>query len=198
MVVTLARADCANPWLFAKMYRWSYHSNHLKHFLHLHADRMSVKLWQCFENRILETTYSKARIALRWVCFKFNRICTYIKYYLKYGFICFSRNRLHHQWEALYLKMWINHTNIIVNAMIIKTEVIFNYFQVIFYIDIESQFQSWLSISSQFDSNILQLLGIPGWILVTPVTQLFRSKWFHFFFQCEGTIGSKHRRYEWW
>ena len=41
----------------------------------------------------------------------------------------------------------------------------------------------WLSISSQFDSNILQLLGIPGRILVPPVTQLFRSKWFHFFFQ---------------
>ena len=41
----------------------------------------------------------------------------------------------------------------------------------------------WLSISSQFDSNILQLLGIPGWILVPPVTQHFRSKWLHFFFQ---------------
>ena len=41
----------------------------------------------------------------------------------------------------------------------------------------------WLSISSQFDSNILQLLRIPGWILVPPVTQLFRSKWLHFFFQ---------------
>ena len=39
----------------------------------------------------------------------------------------------------------------------------------------------WLSISSQFDSNILQLLGILGRILVSPVTQLFRSKWLHFF-----------------
>ena len=29
----------------------------------------------------------------------------------------------------------------------------------------------------QFDSNILQLLGIPGLILVLPLTQLFRSKW---------------------
>ena len=41
---------------------------------------------------------------------------------------------------------------------------------------------NWLSISSQFDSNILQLLGIPGRILVPPATQLFRSKWLHFFF----------------
>ena len=32
----------------------------------------------------------------------------------------------------------------------------------------------WLSI---------QLLGIPGRILVPPVTQLFRSKWLHFFFR---------------
>ena len=40
-----------------------------------------------------------------------------------------------------------------------------------------------LSLSSQFDSNILQLLGILGRILVPPVTQLFRSKWLHFFFQ---------------
>ena len=43
---------------------------------------------------------------------------------------------------------------------------------------------NWLSISSQFDSNNLQLLGIPGRILVPPVTQLFSSKWLHFFFQC--------------
>ena len=42
---------------------------------------------------------------------------------------------------------------------------------------------NWLSISSQFDSNIQQLLGIPGRILVPPVTQLYRSKWLHFFFQ---------------
>ena len=43
-----------------------------------------------------------------------------------------------------------------------------------------SQFADWLSISSQFDSNILQLLGIPGRILVPPLTQLFRSNWLHF------------------
>ena len=42
---------------------------------------------------------------------------------------------------------------------------------------------NWLSISSQFDSNILQLLGIPGRILVPPVTQLFRLNWLHFSFQ---------------
>ena len=34
---------------------------------------------------------------------------------------------------------------------------------------------NWLSISSQYDSNILQLLGILGRILVPPATQLFRS-----------------------
>ena len=39
----------------------------------------------------------------------------------------------------------------------------------------------WLSIFSQLDSNILQLLRIPGRILVPPVTQLFRSKWLQFF-----------------
>ena len=42
---------------------------------------------------------------------------------------------------------------------------------------------NWLLISSQFDSNILQLLGIQGRIIVPAVTQLFRSKWLHFFFQ---------------
>ena len=40
---------------------------------------------------------------------------------------------------------------------------------------------NWLSISSQFDTNILQLLGTLGQILVTPVNQLFRSKWLLFF-----------------
>ena len=42
----------------------------------------------------------------------------------------------------------------------------------------------WHLISSQFDSNIITLLRIPGRILVPPVTQLFRSKWLHFFYQC--------------
>ena len=40
-----------------------------------------------------------------------------------------------------------------------------------------------LSIASQFDSNILESLGIQGRILVPPVTQLFRSKWLQFIFQ---------------
>ena len=44
----------------------------------------------------------------------------------------------------------------------------------------------WLTISSPFDSNIIQLLEISGRILVPPATQLFRSKWFHFFFQWIG------------
>ena len=43
-----------------------------------------------------------------------------------------------------------------------------------------SQFFNWLSISSQFDLNILQLLGIPSRILLPPVTQFFRSKWLLF------------------
>ena len=33
---------------------------------------------------------------------------------------------------------------------------------------------------TKIDSNVLQLLIFPGWILVPPVTQLFRSKWLHF------------------
>ena len=33
---------------------------------------------------------------------------------------------------------------------------------------------------SQIDSTILQLLGIPGRILIPPVTRLFRSKWLDF------------------
>ena len=40
---------------------------------------------------------------------------------------------------------------------------------------------NWFVIESQFDSIILKVLGIPGQILVPPVTQLFRSKWLHFF-----------------
>ena len=36
--------------------------------------------------------------------------------------------------------------------------------------------ENLLLISSQFDSNIIQLLWIPGWIIVPRVTQLFRSK----------------------
>ena len=45
--------------------------------------------------------------------------------------------------------------------------------------------KNWRSISSQFDSNILQLLlGISGQTSVPPVAQLFRSKWFQFFFRC--------------
>ena len=40
---------------------------------------------------------------------------------------------------------------------------------------------NWYDIETQFDSNILQLLGIPGWILVLPVIQLFWTNWLHFF-----------------
>ena len=40
-----------------------------------------------------------------------------------------------------------------------------------------------LNIESIWLNYILQLLGIPGQILVSLVTQLFRSKWQHFF-QC--------------
>ena len=46
-----------------------------------------------------------------------------------------------------------------------------------FQIDVifENQFQIDPQISSQFGLNILQLLGIPGRILVPTMTQLFRS-----------------------
>ena len=40
----------------------------------------------------------------------------------------------------------------------------------------------WHEIESHLDSNILQLLGIPGRILVPPMTQLFRSNYIIFSF----------------
>ena len=40
---------------------------------------------------------------------------------------------------------------------------------------------NWLNIESQIDSNILQLLTLPGRIIIPPVTQLLRSKWLNFF-----------------
>ena len=43
---------------------------------------------------------------------------------------------------------------------------------------------NWLDIESQIDSNIFQLLGIPGLIIDSSVTQIFRSKWLLFFVQC--------------
>ena len=51
---------------------------------------------------------------------------------------------------------------------------------------------NWLDIES-FIINLTQifsnwLLGIPGRILVPPVTQLFGSKWLHFFFQCRSAL----------
>ena len=39
---------------------------------------------------------------------------------------------------------------------------------------------SWLNIESKIDSNILQLLTLPGRIIIPPVTQLLRSKWINF------------------
>ena len=62
------------------------------------------------------------------------------------------------------------------------------------WLDIESQFWNQLSTSSQFYSNILQLLEIPGRILVPPVTQLFRSKWLHFFCLCGDTAAFMYTR----
>ena len=47
---------------------------------------------------------------------------------------------------------------------------------------------NWLDIESQFDSNIFQLLWIPGRILVPPVTQLFKSKWLHFFLSVPNSV----------
>ena len=43
-------------------------------------------------------------------------------------------------------------------------------------IDIVNQIDIENQIDNQFNSNILQLLEIPGRILVPPVTQLYRSK----------------------
>ena len=42
----------------------------------------------------------------------------------------------------------------------------------------------WLNIESQIDSNILQLLTLPGRIIIPPVTQLLRSKWLNSFSRC--------------
>ena len=51
---------------------------------------------------------------------------------------------------------------------------------------------NWLNIESQIinlTQIFLQLLGIPGRILVSPLTQLFRSKWLHFFsLHCKKTL----------
>ena len=55
---------------------------------------------------------------------------------------------------------------------------------------------NWLNIENPIDSNILQLLILPGRIIILPVTQLlrlnfssvsdslFRSKWLNFFYRC--------------
>ena len=42
-----------------------------------------------------------------------------------------------------------------------------------------------LSLSSQIDSNILQLLGIPGGILVSPVTRILGQNDSIFYFSVE-------------
>ena len=55
----------------------------------------------------------------------------------------------------------------------------------------------WLSISSRFYWNILQLFRIPGWILVPQVTQLFRSTWLNFFFQCRCEALKTSYRTQW-
>ena len=39
---------------------------------------------------------------------------------------------------------------------------------------------NWLNILSLIDLNIFQLLTLPGWIIVLPVTQLLGSKWLIF------------------
>ena len=55
----------------------------------------------------------------------------------------------------------------------------------------------WESIW-QFNSNILQLLGIPGRILVPPMTQFFRSKWLHFCFVQWLVWSSTHAAVTWY
>ena len=64
--------------------------------------------------------------------------------------------------------------------------------------NIESQF-NLLSIFSQFDSNILQLLGIPGRILVLPVTQLLGQNDSLLFFRCSAACDILRAWLEvWW
>ena len=43
---------------------------------------------------------------------------------------------------------------------------------------------SWLNIESQIEFNILQLLTLPGQIIVPPVTQRLKPKWLNFFSRC--------------
>ena len=47
---------------------------------------------------------------------------------------------------------------------------------------------NWLDIESQFSSNILQLLGIPGWILVLPVTHILGQNDSIFSFSAESGL----------
>ena len=52
---------------------------------------------------------------------------------------------------------------------------------------------SHFKLSNQFDYNILQLLEIPGQILVPPVTWFFRPKWLHFFFRWSLVVWERYR-----
>ena len=131
-----------------------------------------------------------------------------------------SRNRCSHwkkKWNHFDLKSWVSggtkiRPGIPTNWRIFEST----------WLDIESQFDpgfrvigeylrqidsqywgkstlniesNWISILSQIDSNILQLFTIPGRILVPPVTQLFRSKWLHFFFKNGWWLAACSARY---
>ena len=97
------------------------------------------------------------------------------------------------KWSHFDLKSWVTGVTIIQPGVPSNWRIFESN-----WLDIESQFEltqytvtayervnlNLLLISSQFDSNNLQLLGIPGRILVPSVTQLVRSQWLHFFIQC--------------
>ena len=66
------------------------------------------------------------------------------------------KNKTLKKWSHFDIKSWVDGTKI-------RPGIPNNYLILI-----------WLDIEGQFESNILQLLRIPGRILVPPVTQVFR------------------------
>ena len=98
------------------------------------------------------------------------------------------------KWSHIDLKIWVTGGSKFDPIFRVIGEYLSQFDSILWvnsnWLSICSQFDSnifqlltnWLSLSSQFDSNIQQLLGIPGRIIVPPVTQIFRSKWLNFFF----------------
>ena len=78
---------------------------------------------------------------------------------------------LKEKWSHFHLKSWV------IGGIKIRPRIPSNSNQIFCRVN----FKNWLSISSQFDSSILQLLGILGRILVEKVTPLFYVKMTSFF-----------------